>query len=225
GIDLDGFDNDGKTALTIACEKGDEKLGIKLIEHGANINQPNKYGDTPIIIASKNFNEKLFLYLIEHGAEVNITDKCGNTPLIIECQNTYRFTIIETLIKYGADPNIKNIYGSTALIELCKGTYENIDNFLFNNGEQIYKQDSNGYFGSLICWDKRNERMIRYLVEHGADIDACDNDGNTTIKIAENTNKKNIVNYFMKIQREKKKKEKKKPKWNFFFINIKKKLS
>ncbi|OUM56154.1 hypothetical protein PIROE2DRAFT_49921, partial [Piromyces sp. E2] len=60
-----------KTALFEACNNGKEAIVKYLIEHGANVNEENKYGKTPIFDAYTSGNEAIVKYLVEQGADIN----------------------------------------------------------------------------------------------------------------------------------------------------------
>lgn len=79
GFDVNCYDNNFKwTPLHYFCKKVEnynETDTIYLVEHGANVNQADKYGNTPLIYSlavmkNENSNYNMAKYLIEHGANV-----------------------------------------------------------------------------------------------------------------------------------------------------------
>lgn len=199
-IDINGYDKNGKTALIVACENGNKKLVEYLIQNDVDINKSDENGNIPIITACNNFNRSLLRILIENNVNLNVTDKEGNSPLIIECQNLFSSDLIESFINHGANVNVINQHGCTALMKACENTKENFENFLIKHGSEIANQeDPNGYVFLGISCEKRNENIIKLLVEHGADINVVDEKGNTAIKLAKNTGKKNVVKYLIKM--------------------------
>jgi len=80
--------------LTSACEisSGTSELGdaawlgkveeVKtLLDHGADINFQDKFGDTALMIVSSKGNTEMVKILLDHGADVNLQDKFGDTAL------------------------------------------------------------------------------------------------------------------------------------------------
>ncbi len=91
GVDINGKDNNGKTALQSASVR---KFGSTLDE-----------------------NLEMVKLLLENGADPNIKDLEGNTALITIAAENWQedANTVDLLLKYGANPSIKNNEGLTAL--------------------------------------------------------------------------------------------------------------
>ena len=78
----------GETPLTLAATLGDFELIVQLIESGADINYPNRFGRTAlhkaIIHFEKESAKQIVLFLIKSGANVDTLDKY-NAPPIYYC--------------------------------------------------------------------------------------------------------------------------------------------
>jgi len=197
-LDINRCNDEGKTALILACENGNYDVAVHLIENGADINRPDENENYPILEASREFNRNLFKYLIENKADLNKVDKDGNTPLIIECQNIYSSDFVQLLVDYGADVNRINQQGCTALMKACENTRKNFEMYMIENGIEISRQQHDAFSCSLISCDLRNERIIKCLVRHGAEINVVDNEGNSAALLAYNAGKMNIAKYLIK---------------------------
>ncbi|RXM94313.1 Serine/threonine-protein phosphatase 6 regulatory ankyrin repeat subunit C [Acipenser ruthenus] len=63
----------GNTALHIACYTGQEAVANELVNHGANVNQPNERGCSPLHFAAVSTNGALCLeLLVNNGADVSM---------------------------------------------------------------------------------------------------------------------------------------------------------
>ena len=107
------------TALTFAAREGDLASARKLLDAGADVNQPTEYGWTPLLTAVNNRNYKLATLLLERGADPNLANKGGWTPLYIATDNRNieggdypvpkpdldHLEMIATLLDKGARPN------------------------------------------------------------------------------------------------------------------------
>lgn len=62
---------------------GQEKVGLKLLERGANIDETNSAGETALHQAARNKCTAMVQLLLDKGAEINATDYDGDTALHI----------------------------------------------------------------------------------------------------------------------------------------------
>ena len=76
---------EGKTALTIACEKGYLELVSNLLDHEAHIDHRDAKKRTPLFhaIGTKAENYDVVKELLNRGADVNSQSLTGNTPLLL----------------------------------------------------------------------------------------------------------------------------------------------
>ena len=176
--DVNASDVDGGTALmSVVSRPNPNHLAIVklLIEHKANVNakfkgkesyHPNFYseGDTPLLIACTGYNI--------HGVSL--------------------LPIIQFLIKSGADINMKNAFGETPLYRVIKNSskgeiFELVKFFLVNKADINAKITSNGYGNSgnvykgetafLFAVMFANSKLVKLLIENGADINDKDHWG------------------------------------------------
>jgi ankyrin repeat protein len=66
--------------LHMAATNGDEDVAEALLEHGAEVNLPDRYGRTPLWSASLLGWTYMAELLLERGAQVNVPDIKGVTP-------------------------------------------------------------------------------------------------------------------------------------------------
>lgn len=73
---------------------GQEAVATELVNHGANVNQPNKCGYTPLHLAAVSTNGALCLeLLVNNGADVNqqvrlglcFKNNCGPRGQFLDC--------------------------------------------------------------------------------------------------------------------------------------------
>ena len=70
------------TVLYIASRNGNLNMVKYLVEHGADVNIQNRWGETALYQASnRNGHLDIIRYLVEHGADVNIKDEDSKTVL------------------------------------------------------------------------------------------------------------------------------------------------
>lgn len=102
GADVNSQASSGATALFWAVmrdQKDDEKF---LLDHGANPNLANIYGDTPLICAVQLGYLSLVQPLVEKGADVNAQNQSLMRALGYAMQNANDTSIVDYLKKHGA---------------------------------------------------------------------------------------------------------------------------
>ena len=194
--DLNIQNNDGDTALTIACKKN---IHVEtLIENGADVNIQNNNGDTALIIACKLAHDIHVKMLIENGADINIQNNNGDAVFDVlfssgsDYYNREKYNnIIKFLISAGIDINKQNNKGNTILMRLakCKYHYDTMV-LLLKNGANIDIQNDKGETALMIARNNRLwEKVMLLLLE----------------KKEENTE---IIGYGVKIIKEQEQKQK-----------------
>ncbi|KAL5337940.1 ankyrin repeat-containing domain protein [Aspergillus crustosus] len=163
-----------------------------LLDSGANVNSQNAFGKTPLYLATYLHDQQVVELLVERGADVTIADVHGNTPLHLAASGGYEDTV-RFLIANGADPKAQRPFDlitplhlavkheSFAAAKLLLGAGVDI------NIEDAYQQTplhylSNGYGRALPAGDKPwSSEMVRYLVSQGANTEAMNIYGETTL--------------------------------------------
>jgi ankyrin repeat protein len=99
GADPNLGDNDGRTPLAWAAEKGREETVKILLENGANVNSTDNYGQTPLSWAE---NRRPY------------------------CSTKIPTAVVKNLLEYGADPNLATGFKYSEFIRSAKSinTYE-----------------------------------------------------------------------------------------------------
>ncbi len=103
-----------RSALHWVALLGDTQSVAYLIEHGANVNVRDKYGNTPLHYASSDGYENAVKLLIEAGADVNVQGMKKNAPLHYAALEGYE-GICKALVDAGADVKAKRSGGATPI--------------------------------------------------------------------------------------------------------------
>jgi hypothetical protein len=103
-----------KTPLIEASTKGDAVAVQKLINEGANINEPDSNGATPLMNAITEGKTKVAKYLIESGANIKVKDKSQCDALCYAVQQG-NIEIVKSLISKNVNLDSKDGYGITPL--------------------------------------------------------------------------------------------------------------
>lgn len=218
GIDINEQNPEGETPLhcaLCACLSGAlslydlgsfEDYGPEFVkwflDNGAD---PNTRTEDGTLLHEAIGTEEPFVveYLIDAGADVNATDEKGDTPLLeavgVFCGSaqSYVFEQIRCLIDNGADVNCFDNIGYTPLhIAAEFGNEEMVKYFIEECHMDPDISDGNG---SPLLKASREGHLpiVEFLVDKGADIYCCDEDGYTGLHFAALFGNGDIVRYFI----------------------------
>lgn len=193
-----------------------------LVDYGANINQAHWKSEDfiPLIYYPMYYGGNL-QYLIEHGADVNQpnnikffldTITIHRTPLCAAV-DVEEFYFIECLVEHGADVNKSNNFYHAPLTILIGNyfrsdfsSFDNEDkrnefyikgaNYLINHGANVNL--CNNYDTVLTYAIQESDlKMIRCLVENGADVNKVPKNGNSPLQEAVYKGDMDIIKYLI----------------------------
>lgn len=113
GSDLSLRDNMGRTALSLVCLYGREKIVEEILRKDIlNINEPDNDGNTPLHHAASSANPNIVKFLAElfvkFGLDIDTRNKLGYTALLLACRNGH-FVSAHYLLSAGqASPALRD---------------------------------------------------------------------------------------------------------------------
>ena len=193
GVDVDGTDDIGLTALEAASENGYFWIMEKLIEEGANINVCNETGRTYLMGAVESGYEDSVRCLIDASVDLNAQDERGYTALMIAIQEE-EADIVKLLIKSGADVNKVNNRGETALdMAYCGFGGDGMSTLIYDAGgkrsielnekipEKKVEKHREGYLTLMSASRLGNIDIVEKMIKADVDVNAQDKDGWTAL--------------------------------------------
>lgn len=117
GVDIDGAQGDGSTALHWAAFNDDLETTKILVAAGANVKVTTREGAiTPLFMAANNGNAAIIEVLLKAGAGPNSVKANGTTVLMLAASSGNP-DAVKILLDHGADVNAKeSVHGQTALM-------------------------------------------------------------------------------------------------------------
>ncbi|UKZ57021.1 hypothetical protein TrVGV298_010871 [Trichoderma virens] len=175
------------TPLHVASSRIDgNPLIQRLIDLGAAIDATDMDGKTPLHTAAQFGKPANIKLLIDNGANMEARDGRGRTSILFISHEEQRKECLRLLIRLGADVNVADKEGRTPLY-LAAGD-ENLEDFIpefLEAGAAIDEAVDDGYTPlHQATWHKLTEG-IKTLVEHGANVEAVNEEGDTPRMIAE----------------------------------------
>jgi ankyrin repeat protein len=158
--------------LVDVIKSGDRATALAMLQKGADVNEPEANGTTPLHYAVYNEDADLVERLIKAGAKVSVVNDFGSTPMA-EAAAVGNAAIIKMLLKAGADVNSRNREGQTALMAVARTGSVDAARLLLEAGADVNSTEQWGGQSALM-WAAAQEQpaMVKFLIEHGADVDA-----------------------------------------------------
>jgi uncharacterized protein len=216
GANINAREKDGLTPLQWATMYNRRNTVWVLLEHGADVNVKDRNEWTALMTAAAlDTSPDVVLLLLDHGADVNARDDKSNTPLLEAAQFHVDPYMVRLLLTHGANVNARNDYALTPLMYAVRYNRPDAVRLLLDYGAVINAQDEIGRtalhwavlrssyqslvrFAAPTTQDRRyqvsmNKDIIRQLLAHGADPSLADHHGNTSLTLARNRKRPDLI--------------------------------
>jgi ankyrin repeat protein len=187
GVDPEGADYAGETALGVAARHGDAELVDLLVQNGASLDPKDAHGVTPLLRALHEGQDDAARRLIEMGAEVNAKAESGWTPLLVAVGREDE-ELVGLLLEKGASPGER--------IRLRMSSDEDTAELreIVGLGKKVYEFDLSPLAYAAI---KDNVHVAARLLDAGADKNEELPNGNTLLKEATLTGRTQMMELLM----------------------------
>ena len=139
---------------------GSAEVAALLIQNGAKVKAPDKYGSTPLHGAAEKGSDKIARLLIEKGADVHARDQYGDTPLHWAARRG-KDKVAALLIQEGADIHARNKSDCTPLHYAALGGDEVVA-LLIQKGADVNARDEDGDTPRIGWWRRVTTRLRRF---------------------------------------------------------------
>ena len=187
--------NGGETSLMVAArERQLETLKLLLDRDDVNINAKSSKGVPIIHLAIESGSLECLNVFLNKGARIEARDDDGATPFIKAGENANK-PIIQRLLKAGADVFALNKSGMTILHKAVadEAISADIVQLLFRSKVDIDAQTKDGQTALHVAAGKGSERTVKALLQQGAKLNIKDHKGNTSLDLAAELNRKEII--------------------------------
>jgi ankyrin repeat protein len=182
-----------KSDLRKAAIEGDLGKVERLIASGSSVNA--KDSEAISVLRYANRHPEVVRFLIENGAAINAKSKDGITVLMDTVTVAPHPEVVELLIKNGADVNAESRRGGTALSSAIWGKHSEIVYYLLKNGAHVRAKDVESLSMLMIHTSEfdGNWEFVNEFIDHGAKVNAQDNNSKTALERACSANRLEIV--------------------------------
>ena len=166
-----------------AMREARQKLVVRLVEAGCEVNGKSAEGVTPLMGAARSGDPVVVQYLLEKGASAVARATSGAGVLHYAAQAAQAETLM-LLLKAGADPNLSE-GGRTPLLNVAASNNSSVAalRLLLDAGAKINARDANNRTALHAIAESQaaSPESVALLLERGADPYAEWNDGEQTI--------------------------------------------
>lgn len=168
-----------RTALGVACSKGNLVLARELLAKGAKAGIRDAYGRTAIYYAAMNGHSELVKLLIDHGADISTQDNNGESPFLAASSNGH-LSVMRQLIQKGTNIHQLGKDGNSALFKACANGHIKAARTLIMKGahRQLPSYTTPPIFVAL---KNGSSHLARLLIEQEKDPNATNGDERVTI--------------------------------------------
>lgn len=155
GADPEVATHEGVTPLMKAAYSGNNELVSLLLMYESERKTQDHKGNIPLHYAAMSGDFHCLVNLLDRDT-LNKQNREGMTPLMLAAERKHSDSV-DTLLRFHADSQIQDTYGRTALILATQALYEE-------------KEDI-----------RRCKAIIEIMLEHKAELNVQDNEGNTAL--------------------------------------------
>jgi len=195
GANFHFFDFEGRTPLMRAVEYDYKDVFRWLLDHGADVNEKGESDDvTALILAAVYGRTEMVKLLLEKGALVNEEDCDGDTALICAIREG-NGQIVDLLLDAGAYPNVR-VDGLPALIWAFSYDVK-LGEKMVEKGANPYWENEDGENAVVLAVKKGLTESVKRMVPAIADVDMCDQEGDTLLMLAVKREYPEIVEWLL----------------------------
>ncbi len=125
-------------ALHLAVDMGKAEVARLLLEHGADKNGQDSFGQSLVMTAASNHRTDIMKLLIAAGADINAANQYRITPLAVAAEQGH-LDIVNLLVAAGAKVNARDTAGGTALSVAILRGYKEIVEALLAAGTDVLR--------------------------------------------------------------------------------------
>ena len=169
--------SNGKSALMVACKKGDLALAKSLVAAGASIHDVTKTQGTAFMFAVLGNQRHVVDWLFALGADINVLGSNGWTALTIAAAKGNE-ELLTWLLERGADAQVRDVYRYTPLLRAVDNGYVNTATVLLGLPDtDVNAQDEYDNTALHHAVASQHLTLVKLLLAHGANPDVTNRRG------------------------------------------------
>ncbi|MBR1915841.1 MAG: ankyrin repeat domain-containing protein [Alphaproteobacteria bacterium] len=185
-FDFNQKDANGNTVLYYVLSRNPSlEVAQKVIEYGADVNEPSATGMLPLNVATSKANElQLQIMMMKTmGLETKNEKVREQLEKNIFYEMERMLSLSEILIKAGADVNKESVLGTPLMNAVTNLWNVDIVDLLIKSGANINQRDKDGRTALFYAYSSGNDDFVTMLIKEGANVEIMDKDGLTYLEV------------------------------------------
>ncbi|XP_052822907.1 uncharacterized protein LOC106873009 isoform X2 [Octopus bimaculoides] len=153
-------------------------------------------GKMVVALLSSNNPSEVLRELLTSGWDINEKSVIDGATALAEAIAHKRFDVVKCLITNGADISIRDDYGKTALMKAIMVKDSNIFHIIWqlrNDSISLLETDLQGKTLLHLAVEVQWEKCVLLLINNGASVNSCDNEGKIPLMLAASQGHNRIV--------------------------------
>lgn len=171
--------DDRKSALHFACERGFEDIAQQLLKLGVNIHAKTPEGRTVLHSAILGGNENLVLLFLQRGLSALDRGEDNKTSLHYAAEQV-NVKIVQEMLKQGINMDDKDTAGETALSLATRKSNNRVAQLLLERGANVDLTYENKENLLHLAVEHSNESLVELLLNYKVFVNACNEDTKST---------------------------------------------
>uniref|UniRef100_A0A1X7T0N1 Uncharacterized protein n=1 Tax=Amphimedon queenslandica TaxID=400682 RepID=A0A1X7T0N1_AMPQE len=191
-VNIDHTNEEGKTALMLACERGHEDIVLSLLFAGANVNIQDNEGWTALMIASEYNHTSFINMLLQANANPHLKLSDGSNAVMIACSNG-NYEAVELLISKGVDHKYQREDEVNAFMLACENGHTQIVELLLKKKVDPNVQTKDGWNTFMLACQNGHTQIVKLLLKEQVDPNVQTKDGVTALMFASSNGHHEVV--------------------------------
>ncbi|KAL1860363.1 hypothetical protein Daus18300_009276 [Diaporthe australafricana] len=181
GANINGRNDEGKTALVQAIENRQSNVATKLIQLGASKDVSDSAKKLPPLFwAASAGDVTMARLLLQHGCNPNQKNIYGSA-YFLDVVDKGDLDMVRLLLDHGADVNAADRYGRLAIQHAFSGNNLALLRLLQERGGSVNATDMTGNPIIILALRENKDEVFQFLLERGANVNSKSNTGTSLI--------------------------------------------